>query len=69
MQYNKVYRAVCLPVDQKFHIYSVRVQTLTDFCDFFDVEYKNILGYSKTRWLSLMPVVKRIVFVYPVFAL
>jgi hypothetical protein len=61
-----------LPVDiestvskiyQHFHIYTVHVQTLKDFCDFVDVEHKNILGHAKTRWLSLMPAVKRIVVV------
>jgi hypothetical protein len=46
----------------------VRAQTLKDFCDFVDVEYKNILGHTKTRWLSLMPAVKRIVVVYPALA-
>jgi hypothetical protein len=69
--------ADCLPVDieytvskiyQHFHIYIARVQTLQDFCDFADVEYKNILGHTKTRWLSLVPAVKRIVVVYPALA-
>jgi hypothetical protein len=58
--------ADCLPVDieitvckiyQHFHIYTVRVQTLKDFCEFIGVEYKNILAHTKTRWLSLMPAV------------
>jgi hypothetical protein len=69
--------AGCLPVYiesivdkmyQHFHIYTVRVQTLKDFCDFVDVENKNILGHTKTRWLSLMPAVKRIVVVYQALA-
>jgi hypothetical protein len=53
---------------QHFHIYTVCVQTLKDFCDFVDVEYKNILGHNKTRQLSLMHAVKRIVVVYPAIA-
>jgi hypothetical protein len=53
--------ADCLPVDientvgkiyQHFHIYTVLVQTLKDFCGFVDVKYKNILGHIKTRQLS-----------------
>jgi hypothetical protein len=69
--------ADCLPVDiestvgkicQHFHIYTVLVQTLKDFCDFSDVEYKNILGHTKTRWLPLMPAVKRIVVVFSALA-
>jgi hypothetical protein len=69
--------ADCLLVDieiivgkiyQHFHFYTVRVQTLKDFCDFVDVKYKNMLGHTKTRWLSLMPAAKRIVVVFPALA-
>jgi hypothetical protein len=77
--YNTVQTAAdCLPVDiestvakiyQYFHIYTVRAETLKDFCEFVDVEYKNILlGHTNTRWLSLIPAVKRIVVVYPALA-
>jgi hypothetical protein len=77
-QHNVVQTAAdCLLMDigsivckiyELFHIYTVRVQTLKDFCDFVDVECKNILGHTKTRWRSLMPAVKRIVVVYPALA-
>jgi hypothetical protein len=69
--------ADCLPLDiastvgkiyQHFHIYTVRVKKLKDFCDFVDMEYKNILGHAKTQWLSQMPAVKKIVVVYPALA-
>ena len=59
----------CLPLDVEaivvkiysyFYIYTVRVETLKEFCDFVDIEYKKLLGYSKTRWLALMPAVERI---------
>jgi hypothetical protein len=69
--------ADCLLVDiestvgkiyQHFHIYIVHVQTLKDFCDFVDMEYKNMLGHTKTRWLSLMPAAKRIMVVFPALA-
>jgi hypothetical protein len=66
-QHNAMQTAAeCLLVDnestvgkiyQHFHIYTVHVQTLKDSCDFVDMEYKNILGHTKTRWLSLMPAV------------
>jgi hypothetical protein len=29
----------------------VQVEELKEFCDFIDVEYKQILGSVKTRWL------------------
>ena len=59
----------CLPIDIEavvakiysyFYIYTVRVEELKEFCDFVEIEYKQLLGYSKTRWLALMPAVERI---------
>ena len=35
-----------------FHIYTVRVEHLKDFCDLVGQEYKQILGYANVRWLS-----------------
>lgn len=51
----------CLPMDVEtivvklysyFYIYTVRTEELKDFCDSAEVEYKKLLGYSKTRWLA-----------------
>ncbi|XP_036320408.1 uncharacterized protein LOC118734840 [Rhagoletis pomonella] len=59
----------CLPVDIEvivvkifsyFYIYTVRVEHLKEICDTVDVEYKKMLGYSKTRWLTLKPAIERI---------
>lgn len=49
-----------------FHIYTVRVERLKDFCDFVGQEYKQILGYANVRWLSLLPALERILKLYPV---
>lgn len=58
-----------LPVDAEqivaklynyFSIYTVRVAELEKFCDFVDVEYCKLLGYSRTRWLALLPAVERV---------
>lgn len=66
--------ADCLPIDIEcsivkiysfFYIYTVRVEELKDFCMFVDIEYKAILGYSKTRWLSLIPSVEIILELCP----
>ncbi|CAI6360864.1 unnamed protein product [Macrosiphum euphorbiae] len=64
------YAADSLPIDIEiivckifgyFHIYTVRVETLKEFCSFVDVQYKEILAHSKTRWLSLYPAIERII--------
>lgn len=58
----------CLPIDVQsivvkiysyFHIYTVRVESLKEFCEFVQVEYHQLLGYCKTRWLALAPAVGR----------
>jgi hypothetical protein len=43
-----------------FSIYTVRTERLKEFCEFVNVEYRTLLSYSKTRWLSLLPAVERI---------
>ena len=64
------YASDCLPVDVDsivckifgfFHIYTVRVENLKEFCDDVDVQYKDLLSHSKTRWLSLFPAIERII--------
>ncbi|VVC30830.1 Ribonuclease H-like domain [Cinara cedri] len=42
-----------------------RVEHLKEFCEYANVEYKNILGSVKTRWLSLLPGITRIIDIYP----
>lgn len=65
--------ADCQPVDLEcvlvkiyshFYIYSVRVESLKEFCDKVDTEYQQLLGYSKTRWLALMPAIERVIKLY-----
>lgn len=66
--------ADCLPLDVEavvvkiysyFYIYTVRVESFKEFCDFASVEYQRLLGYSKTRWLALMPAVERVLKLFP----
>jgi hypothetical protein len=58
-----------LPVDAEviivklfkfFHIYTVRVAELKELCEFIDMEYRNLLSYSNTRWLRLQPALERV---------
>lgn len=47
-----------------FSIFTVRVAELQEFCEFVNIEYKTLLYHSKTRWLSLLPAVHRILEVF-----
>jgi hypothetical protein len=47
-----------------FHIFTVTVEQLNEFCDFVGQQYKDIMGYSNVRWLVL-PAVRRICELYP----
>ena len=38
-----------------FHIYPARDLELQEFCEFADVEYKQLLQHGNTRFLSLLP--------------
>ena len=41
--------SIIVKIYSYFHVYIVRVETLKDFCNFVDNEYRQVLGYSKTR--------------------
>lgn len=62
--HNTVFRTATdiLPVDveliiSKIYLYfksfTVRVETLKEFCDFAETEFSMILGYAQTRWLGI----------------
>ncbi|EFN70003.1 hypothetical protein EAG_08603, partial [Camponotus floridanus] len=42
-----------------FYIYTIRVENFKEICDDIDVHHK-LLGYSETRWLTLLPALERI---------
>lgn len=52
---------IVLKIFNYFSIYTVRTAELKQFCDFVEVEYQGLLYHSKTRWLSLLPAVQRII--------
>lgn len=47
-----------------FFIYTVRVESLKQFCDESGIQYRKILSVSKTRWLALMPCIERVLQLY-----
>lgn len=42
-------------------LYLYCIQSLKEFRAFVNIEYKTILGHSKTRWLSLYPALTRLI--------
>lgn len=52
--------SIVLKIYNYFSIYTVRTKELKDFCEFVEITFRDLLYHSKTRWLSLLPVVHRI---------
>src|SRR6218665_253268 len=48
-----------------FSIYTVRTEQLKEYCEFVEVEYRQLLYHSKTRWLSLFPGIQRLLEMFP----
>lgn len=57
--------SIVLKIFNYFSIYTVRTEKLKEFCDFVNINYRNLLYHSKTRWLSLFPAINRILQMYP----
>ncbi|KAF2888911.1 hypothetical protein ILUMI_17263 [Ignelater luminosus] len=53
---NKIY--------SHFYIFTVRVESLKTFCEEAETDYHKLLSTGKTRWLSLMPAIERILQLY-----
>jgi hypothetical protein len=52
--------AVVVKIFNYFSIYTIKTGKLKDFCEFVNVTYKSLQSHSRTRWVSLMPAVERI---------
>lgn len=61
--------ADCLPIDVEvllykiykyFDTYTVRTESLKEFCEFADVDYIYLLCHTKVRWISLLPALRRV---------
>lgn len=56
---------IAIKIYNFFCIYTVRTENLKEFCDFMQIEFRNLLYHSSTRWLSLYPVINRILQMFP----
>ena len=55
---------IVMKIFSYFSIYTVRTERLKDFCDFVGINYEAVLSHSKTRWLSLINAVERIITIF-----
>ncbi|GBP66580.1 hypothetical protein EVAR_47836_1 [Eumeta japonica] len=58
------YESIIVKIYSFFYIYTVRVEALKEFCAEAEIEHHQMLGYSKTRWLALMPALERVLKMY-----
>jgi hypothetical protein len=47
-----------------FHICTVRVTKLQQFCESVETDYKKVLSHSSTRFFSLLPAIERILAIF-----
>ncbi|XP_025029754.1 uncharacterized protein LOC107326422 [Python bivittatus] len=57
--------AVVLKIFNYFSVYTVRTESLKDFCEYIDINYHELLSHTKTRWLSLFPAIEALLEVFP----
>lgn len=55
---------IVVTIYSHFYLYTVRVAKLQEFCDSVEEEYQKLLGYSKTRFLALLPAIDSILRIY-----
>lgn len=55
---------IVVKVYKYFYQYTVRVTALKEFCDFVNIEYKRVMAHANTRFLSLLPAIERILFLF-----
>lgn len=55
---------IVVKIYSHFYMYTVRVTKLKDFCDSVEERYQKLLGYSKTRFLALLPAIESILRIY-----
>lgn len=52
--------SIVLKIYKYFSIFTVRNERLKSFCTEVEVTHSNLLSHSRTRWLSLLPAIERV---------
>jgi hypothetical protein len=58
------FEAIVYKIFHYFNIFTIRTESLKELCSFVEVEYKNLLCHAKTRWMTLLPAIRRIVDIF-----
>lgn len=56
--------AIVVEIYKHFHLNTVRVTHLKEICDATDIEYMQLLGYGKTRFLAFRKCITRIIHLF-----
>ncbi|GBM16180.1 hypothetical protein AVEN_126446-1 [Araneus ventricosus] len=56
--------ALLVKVYKYFHIYTVRVTKVKDFCEYAEIQYRKIIQHGNTRFLLMMPALERILQIF-----
>lgn len=55
---------IVVKIYSHFYLYTVRVTKLKEFCDSVEEQYEQLHGYSKTRFLALLPAIESVLRIY-----
>lgn len=58
-------QSIIMKIYNHFLVYTVRTEGLKEFCENVNIEYRQLLYHSPTRWLSLFPGLNRVLQMYP----
>ncbi|GBN59890.1 hypothetical protein AVEN_180492-1 [Araneus ventricosus] len=56
--------ALLVNIYKYFHIYTVRVTNVKEFCEYAKIQYRKLIQHGNTRFLSMMPALERILQIF-----
>ncbi|GBM04868.1 hypothetical protein AVEN_252815-1 [Araneus ventricosus] len=56
--------ALLVKIDKYLHMYTVRVTKVKEFCEYAEIQYRKLIQYGNTGFLSMMPSPERILQIF-----
>ncbi|GBM60523.1 hypothetical protein AVEN_260008-1 [Araneus ventricosus] len=56
--------ALLVKIYKYFHIYTIRVTKVKEFCEYAEIQYRKLIQHGNTRFLSMMPALERILQIF-----